>query len=186
MAPLKELKMFTWTTLKRPPEWKHVEAVMSKLSEHKLYDADENAGKLHTQFGYIKNYCTEDKIKQWRDGNISAVNRWKEMFNHLSVECCEYREIAKMVEYILCLPGTTAAVERLFSAVNKTWTEEKTRLKIETLYAILSIKCNLKLSCIDFFKYIKTQPALLRQIASIDKYDAKTENKDDSDAAVIE
>lgn len=181
LAPLKELKMFGWVTLKTPPQWKQVEAVMMKLNEQKLYDAEENATKLHMQFAFVKNYCTEAKIKQWRDGGVSTVVRWVELFNHLNVEGCEYKEITKMVEYVLCLPGTSASVERVFSAVNKSWTAEKTKLHIDTLKAILTIKCNLKLSCIDFYKYLISQPTLLRQIASKDKYKKRTENSEETE-----
>lgn len=93
-----------------------------------------------------------------------------EIFKHLNNNDCEYIEIATIVEYILCLPGTSASVERIFSAINKTWTSDKTRLEVETLKAILIVKCNLKYPCVDFFKYLKTKPALIRQIASNDKY----------------
>lgn len=40
-----------------------------------------------------------------------------------------------MVEYGLCLLGTTASAEQVFTAVNKTWTAEKTQLNTETLNA---------------------------------------------------
>lgn len=169
-APFQPLQIFAWAMLKETPTWKDVEAVMNKLSEFDLYDANENAPNLHTQFRYVKNYCTSDKIKQWKDGNVSIANRWVELFNHLNKVDCEYKEIATLVEYILCLPGTTASVERVFSAVIKTWTAEKTRLNVETLKAILTVKCNLKFSCLDFYKYLKTKPGLLRQIAAKDKY----------------
>lgn len=108
LAPLKELKMFGWATLEIPPEWKQVEAMMTKLNERKLYDAEESAAKLHMQFGFVKNYCTEVKIKEWRDGNIATAARWVDIFKHLIRVGCEFKEMAKMVEYVLCLPGTTA------------------------------------------------------------------------------
>lgn len=40
-----------------------------------LYDAAEHAVVL-------KNYWTNDKIEQWKDDDISIVNRWMEIFNH--------------------------------------------------------------------------------------------------------
>lgn len=152
---------------------------MNTLSEYNLYNANENAVNLHTQFRYIKNYCTSDKIMQWREGNVSIVDRWVEIFIHLNKADCEFKEMATIVEYILCLPGTSASVERIFSAVNKTWTSDKTRLDVQTLKAILTVKCNLKYKCVDFYTYLKTKPELLRQIASNDKY--KTTTEADSD-----
>lgn len=161
---------------------------MNKLSEVNLYNANENAADLHTQFRHVKNYCTSLKITQWKDGHVSIVNRWVEIFNHLNGLDYEYKEMATIIEYILCLPGTSASVERIFSVVNKTWTSEKTRLEIETLKAILVVKCNMKYPCVDFYKYLMTKPQLIRQISSNDKYttaptedDVEMENKDDSD-----
>lgn len=98
---------------------------MLKLQDDKLYDADKNATKLHTQFRYVKNYCTDEKIAQWKKDHVSTANRWVEIFKHLDKNDCEYTEMAKIIEYILCLPGTTASVERIFADVNKTWTPEK-------------------------------------------------------------
>lgn len=186
--PLKQLKIFAWAMLTKTPKWKEVEVVMTTLKDLNLYDANENAAKLHGQYRYIMNYCTDDKIKKWRESKVSIQNRWVEIFKHLEAENCEHKEIAMLVEYILCLPGTTASVERVFSAMTKSWTAEKTRLQIETLKAILTVKCNLQYSCIEFYKFLKTKPELLRSIAAKDKYKMRTKSgeiiaiEDDSDA----
>lgn len=187
-APLKELKLYAWATLRRTPQWKNVEAVMNQLGEKKLFDAAKNAAHLHTQFGFVKNYCTDAKVNQWHDEHVSTPNRWVEIFSHLAAEHCDYGEISKVVEYILCLPGTTATVERLFSNVNDIWTEDKTRLYIETLKAVLCVKNNINYKCVDFHKFLLSQPELLRQISGKDKYQTKLANDqiilldDDSDA----
>lgn len=178
---MKELQSFAWAILKEPITWKNVEALMNKLDRHNLYDSNEHASNLHIQFGHVRNYCTVDKIKQWKDAKVSAADRWVEIFKHLDKESCEYNEIGTIIEYILCLPGSTASVERVFSAMNKTWTDEKTNLQIETLKAILTVKCNMKLSCIEFLKYIQTKPELLRPIASSNKYTKTVEGDEDAD-----
>lgn len=184
MAPLQELQMFAWVNLKFKPQWNSVEAAMTRLSEKKLYDAEVNACELHKQFGYVKNYCTEDKIKQWRETKTTVTSRWVEIFCHLRAEDCEFKDVAEIVEYVLCLPATSASVERVFSAMNRTWTEEKTRLNIETLKAILMIKYNLKFSCTEFYTYLKTQPTLLRQIAGTEKYKRKRDSADENSSEI--
>jgi len=45
-----------------------------------------------------------------------------------------------IVEYILCLPGSNASVERVFSNMNKIWSSEKTQLGVCVLKAILITK----------------------------------------------
>lgn len=131
---------------------------MQKLDAQKLYDANENAMKLHKELGYVKNYCSESKIKQWKDGKVTTTNRWVEVFSHLDAESCDYKEFAKIIEYILCMPGSTGSVERVFAAMNKSWTKEKSQLKVNTLKAIQTVKVNLKISCLEFTK-IKTANA---------------------------
>lgn len=172
---MKPLIAFDWITLKSTPTWKNVENVMLKLKADRLYDADNNAAKLHEQFIYVKKYCTDDKIQQWKKDKFSTVKRWIEIFKHFDANDTEYTEMAKVVEYVLCLPGTTASVERIFNMVGQNWTNERNQLDLETLKAILIVKVNINLSCLEFFEYIKTQPALLREVATKEKYKIRTE-----------
>lgn len=70
--------------------------------------------------------------------------------------------------------------------MNETWTEEKTRLKIEMLKAILTVKVNLKMTCLEIFTWLKMQPQMLRQTQSKEKYIVRIDNAtelldDDSD-----
>lgn len=167
--------MYSWVFLKQTPNWDDVAATMGALAEKKMYDAENNAANLHTQFGYVKNYCSAEKIQQWRQRSISFTDRWIETFKHLQDEDIEFNEIATIIEYVLCLPGTTAPVERVFSSVNKSWTDDKTRLHIDTLKAMLFAKYNIDASCQAFFEMLKTQPALLRKIAQSEKYDKNKE-----------
>lgn len=103
------------------------------LQAKNIYDAEKNATALHTQFGYVKNYCSREKIQDWHQKKVPVADRWVEIFQHFDAEDCEFDEIATIVEYIMCLPGSTAPVERIFAVVNKLWTEEKTRLHVRSL-----------------------------------------------------
>lgn len=60
--------------------------------------------------------------------NVPISMRWVEIFTHLETENCDYKEMATIVEYILCLPGSTASVKRVFACMNKTWTADKSQL----------------------------------------------------------
>jgi hypothetical protein len=92
----------------------------------------------------------------------------------------EYNQVLGYAKtrFLLCLPGTNSSVERLFSSVNVTWTESKTRLKIETLKAILIVKCNFREDCIAFYRYLQLNSKLLDAIASKEKYMTSTEEDD--------
>lgn len=181
-APMMQLKIYSCLMLRSVSVWRDVEAAMYKLNEQKLYDATNNSTQLHKELGFVINYCSESKIRQWKNENIPTTKRRVEVFTHLDTENCDYMEMSKIIEYILCLPGSTASAERVFAAMNKTWTAEKTQLKVDTLKAILTIKVNLKISCLEFYSFIKSQPNMLRQISSKSKYNVRgDEQMDDED-----
>ena len=70
----------------------------------------------------------------------------------------------------MCLPGTNAPTERLFSVMNNIWTAEKTQLNVSTLKAILIVKTNFELNCVDFYdKFFQNVP-ILNKICSSEKY----------------
>lgn len=184
---MNEIKTFGWIMLKKMPQWIDIETAMNNLAEKNLFDAENKASKLHTQF--LKNYCIEQRIVDWRTEKKSVEARWVEIFSFMEAESCECQELSLIVEYILCLPGTSAPVERIFSAVTKAWTLEKTQLKIDNLKGILFVKYNLKYSCHEFFNMIKTKPELLRKVSSENKYAFKSEvpaSNDDTEESEIE
>ncbi|KFM80992.1 hypothetical protein X975_25290, partial [Stegodyphus mimosarum] len=83
--------------------------------------------------------------------------------------------IQKIVEFLLCLPRKHAASERVFSSMNITWTTQKIQLKLETLQAMLMVKCNFQFhrscsSCDEVFKGLLQEPKLLTSMHSSMKY----------------
>jgi hypothetical protein len=55
----------------------------------------------------------------------------------------------------MALPGSNAAVERVFSVINALWTDEKNRLKIQTVKALTIVKTHFKdFSCAEFYVQI--------------------------------
>jgi hypothetical protein len=54
------------------------------------------------------------------------------IFSELSEECLEFHDFSNAVGFILCLPGSTASVERIISIMNSIWTKEKSRLSVKT------------------------------------------------------
>lgn len=58
--------------------------------------------------------------------------------------------------------------------MDKTWTDDESTMQVETLKAILSTKVNLKMTCLEFFHWIKQQPDMLRQIQTSEKHKTRT------------
>jgi hypothetical protein len=70
------------------------------------------------------------------------------------------------VQFGLCLPGTNAPIERVFTMVNKLWT---TQLCVDTVKAMIIVKCNLSSNCGEFAHLISNND-ILKQVHSATKY----------------
>ena len=70
----------------------------------------------------------------------------------------------------MCLPGSNAPVERIFSQMNALWTDEKNRFLVETIKSILMIKSIINLSCDAFAKKLAKDKAILKKIHGSEKY----------------
>jgi hypothetical protein len=59
----------------------------------------------------------------------------------------------------------------VFSLINAIWTDEKNRLKIETVKALTIVKTYFKnLSCAEFYDQILNEKEILEQVHKSDKY----------------
>lgn len=157
---------------------------MEIVADRTSFDIYVNSPKVLQQYGYIKNYCTEEKFIEWKKNETTTDMRWVEIFKHMKSNHIPYIELSQIIEYILCFPGSSAPVERVFSMAKKIWTEESARSLVPTLRAILLVKINMEFNCIDFYKFLKTQPELLRKIGSQEKYEFKKSKQSKSPGAM--
>jgi hypothetical protein len=73
------------------------------------------------------------------------------------------------------MPGSNASVELIFSLMNSLWTDERTRLQLDTVKSVVIVKTHYKdVSCSEFFDIISNDRKLLEKIHSSRKF------KDDS------
>lgn len=174
------IKKFDWVAL-RVLAWTQIEKTMEEIAG---FDVDGNAAKVFCQYGYIKNYCTAEKFEEWKEKKLPSEKRWVEVFKHMEAAQVPYLEFSRLVEFILCLPGTSAPVERVFSSAKNIWKTESSQLGVNTLKSILLVKNNLEYKCVDFYHFLKTQPQLLRKISAQEKYTFKEQQR--TEAVVAE
>lgn len=164
---------FAWIFLDSFPDWATVKKAIRVVEEKGEFDMTTHSAAVFTQFGHAKNFCSNDKLAQWRANKVSTEKRWVELFQHMQAKNVPFNEFATIVEFILCFPGTSAPAERIFAKAKKIWKVESARLQMSSLDSILQVKCNMEWSCIDFYDFLKTQPELLRKISSQEKYNFK-------------
>ncbi|KAJ8888754.1 hypothetical protein PR048_008246 [Dryococelus australis] len=59
---------------------------------------------LSDEVSYVSNYVDHDVLK-----------RWEEVFGKLNERQISYKNCLAIVQYLLCLPGTNAPTQRVFS-----------------------------------------------------------------------
>lgn len=78
-----------------------------------------------------------------------------------------------VIQFILCIPGTYATIERLFSHMNCLWIDDKNLLNISTVKVMVIVKMFFKENWYEFFKLLSANVYLLKQINSSEKYNTK-------------
>ncbi|KAF2890246.1 hypothetical protein ILUMI_15927 [Ignelater luminosus] len=153
LSQFSDIGCFEWTDLNQCVEWENVQKTLEFISEHfTANDIGESA--LFDEVTLIKNYATEQKIKEWQEMKTSIDLRWVEIFQHFDVQ---------QISFALCLPVTNAPTERVFSIINNIWTSEKPQLTVETLKAMIAVRCNLGRSCEEFLLKIQDNSGLLKK-----------------------
>jgi hypothetical protein len=76
----------------------------------------------------------------------------------------------KVDELLLCLLGSNASIERVFSHTNYIWSEEKSQFHVATIQATLAVKTYTDLSCATFCEKLSSNAGVLKKIPSSDKY----------------
>jgi hypothetical protein len=88
----------------------------------------------------------------------------------MSEKRLDFQDFCNIVEFILCLPGSTASVERIFSVMDSIWSQEKSRLNVETMGAMIVLRQNCVVECEKFYNKVLKDRNLLRKITSLEKY----------------
>ena len=113
---------------------------------------------------FVEANCKDD------DFNELAHERWVKYFSNCKNDECS-SELLVIAEFFFAIPSHNANIERVFSLMQSQWTKERNKLHVESVKGILFVQHNFKhLSCSDFYKYLCSQPKLLKATRSSDKY----------------
>ncbi|KAF0737609.1 O-acetyl-ADP-ribose deacetylase 1-like [Aphis craccivora] len=104
-------------------------------------------------------------------GPLPTTQRWLSAFKHFKELNIEFDCLLIVVEFFFSLPGSNAAVERVFSLMNSTWTKSRNKLDISTVETSLIIKTSFdNMSCCQFYESILANKTLLQKLHSSAKY----------------
>lgn len=162
-----KFSVFDWMQLSPIPEWENIEQMIVYLISINVHISGESC---FDQFIYLKTFLTTNinlLSEEWKCKSVEE--RWLYFLkntDHLDKKS----EFIKMCEYLFSIPAHNANSERIFSLMASQWTDERNRLLAESVEAILQCQYNFKMTCSEFYKYIKTQKDILKKVKSSEKY----------------
>jgi hypothetical protein len=92
------------------------------------------------------------------------------VFLHFSEKMVPYLQLQRLAEMSLCLPGSIASVERIFSAMNMIWTSQRLRLCLQTVKSMLTVLTNFPMTCQQFAAKLGSRQDILKKVHSSEKY----------------
>ncbi|KAL4122741.1 hypothetical protein QTP88_015022 [Uroleucon formosanum] len=167
-----QLKIFRWVQLINFPTWENVQKCIKFLMENNRNNSNTKLDEdnLFDEFSHVEQIF-KSRIHEWQKNSAKVEVKWYEIFEYTKAHNIDTTNISKIVEYSLAIPGTNAAVERIFSTINVLWTDEKNRFLVETIKSIIIVKTHFKnLSCNEFYNILLKETRLLDEIGSAQKY----------------
>jgi len=111
------------------------------------------------------------KISTQKDRNdhdrIRPDQLWAYLFSKSRTKC---EEMMKLISFIYSIPCSNAYAEGVFSHMKHAWTCSRNSMSTETIAAELKIRLNCRMKCNEFFKFVQTEPDLIKYARRTEKY----------------
>jgi len=101
------------------------------------------------------------KVKDWKKEEIktkikvTSEEKWVQLFCHFKEKDILAPNIKLILQYIFCMPGTSAPVERIFLLMNNAWSDERARMNENTVRGLMVCKMNFGLTCNEFYEKLR-------------------------------
>ena len=135
---------------------------------NKNIEIDDNA--LFHQWTILKKVVDEEMKRDFEGWSRKLCHeRWCSVLNHNKFKE-QFSELLTLCQYLFSIPGHNGNVERVFSLMNAQWSNERNKLDVSTIEALLQCKFNFDGSCKEFHSYILKDKILLKEASSSAKY----------------
>ena len=119
----------------------------------------------------VKNYnSASDRRERWQNTPIPYEQKWTQLFQAFKDKDIPIPNFQKMVEFVFCLPETSAPVERIFSIMKNMLSNDRSNMHKQKVKALLMCKSNIDLTCTEFYENIKSNVVPLKKVLGTDKY----------------
>lgn len=161
-----------WMILRKVPTWSDVEISFDYVEKrygdkiHSIISRDS----LHDEVRLMQTFI-ESNLNQWFTDKLSSDKIWTQVFQNFRQSGTQLVNLEKLVEFAFALAGTSTEVERVFSLIKQIWSDQRSRLDLKTVDALLSIQFNSEMTCREFYETIKKDSIFLDKAHSNNKYD---------------
>ena len=159
-----------WLNSSEDLSWQPVCALAEKINSmfaKQIIDIDA----LFNEHVVVKNYnSASDRKERWKNTTISYEQKWTQLLQAFKDKDIPISNFQKLVEFVFCLPGTSAPVERTFSTMKNMWSDDRSSTHEKNVKALLVCESSIDLTCTEFYENIKSNVVLLKKVLGIDKY----------------
>lgn len=120
--------------LQNDPTWEEMEA--SAIIVVSIVPNSINVDQLFDERSSLVQVLRHLKPKwasQQNELTPKMHEKWKEIFDAFFRSNVSFLNIFKIIEFAMCLPGTSAPAERIFSMMGSIWSAERGRLSLTVL-----------------------------------------------------
>lgn len=162
-------EIFAWMNLTAVPAWSQDVEPSLLFAIRRIGPDVIKADLVFDEFHSITQLVS-DLLPSWTETDATSEGRWLEIFKRMTQEHRPINQLSLLVQYAFSIPGTSTEVERLFSTVNDIWSTDKGQMQPGTLEAILNVKINTDLDCLQYYEAAKKNKSLLSKVQSSEKY----------------
>lgn len=151
--------------LKQPLIFDDLLSVVESLKLQASVSIDE----LYEEYSAISQHLLP--YTESRDDDFSCDAKWAAAFQKAGID--NVSNLLNIVSFVMSIPASNAAVERVFSLMESFWSDARNRCSTELIRAELQVKMNFDMDCQAFHKFVKGKKELLRCAANDNKYKYK-------------
>ncbi|XP_053277202.1 uncharacterized protein LOC128438617 isoform X2 [Pleuronectes platessa] len=155
--------------LKNKPLREEIQKATATLQE-KCPNVKIKEDDLFDEVSALHEFLKGESLLKWREIETPLSQRWSTVFTHFKENDIPHTNLARLVSVVMCLPGSNAPVERVFSQMNDIWTDSRNRFTVPSIKAILIVKTNINLLCDKFMEMLAKDRAIQKKIHSSEKY----------------
>ncbi|CDQ82147.1 unnamed protein product [Oncorhynchus mykiss] len=161
------LKYLHGLLLKRQPQREEIQKAAGTLQE-KCPNVTINA--LFDEVTGLQEFLNGGSLEEWKTSETRLSQRWSTVVIHFKENDIPHTNVARLASIVMCLPGSNAPDERVFSQMNDIWTAARNGFTVPKIKAMLIVKTNVNLPCQEFMGKLAKDRAILKKIHSSEKY----------------